>query len=109
MFLSVYSLAFVSCEKEEPTPTQTLTEADIEGYWVYESRSEIEEYYFEDGVYSYYFESESFEIDDYGRYSIVDGKLKLKSQATNDTDTYTISLNGNILTIDGRNFEKERM
>ncbi len=108
MFLSVCSLTFVSCDKEEPAPTPTITERDIEGYWIYESRSEYEVYYFEDGMYEHAYENVSFgeEISDFGRYSIVDGKLKLKSQETNNTDTYTISLNGNILTIDGRDFER---
>ncbi len=111
MFVAV-SFAFASCEKKEVSTgggrnaQKELAPEDIEGDWYYQSRSEVETYSFDNGYYYNYKEDASGYIEDDGSYDIKDGKLVLYSSYY-PTEKLSISLKGDVLTIDGREFEKD--
>ncbi len=111
MLLSLCTLAFVSCEKEEESKdssTKELTAKDIEGDWVFETRSESYHYWFGNGEFEHEFlDLNSYYMEEYyGTYTVSDNKLKLTFD-DGDKITYSISLKGDILTIEDTDFERQ--
>ncbi len=112
LMLVTVSFAFASCEKKEEASAgggeskKELSAEDIEGDWYYQSRSYVESYSFDNGYYYNYQEDSNGYIEDDGSYDIKDGKLVLYSSYY-PTEKLSISLNGDVLTIDGREFEKD--
>ncbi len=119
--ISLLSLAFVACEKEEAA--QNLTAEEIEGEWEWFAETEDDFlnslWLFGDGEFEhewYYADGDEGEV--FGTYTVSGNKLKLiytdGSFADGDIEgdlselqnTYTISLKGDILTVDGKKHQR---
>ncbi len=104
MIVSLLSLTFVACEKSDVN--KELTAKDIEGTWVQETRSSYEVWWFEDGEFENEWGDDYSDYEDWGTYTVSDGKLKLKYE-DGYKETLSISLKGDILTIDGEEYERK--
>ncbi len=132
MLLSICTLAFISCEEEKKRSrggggssssssstddstddgsTTSLTARDIEGEWVRETSTTEEWWYFGDGEFEYeYYDTEYYyEYEYWGTYTVSKGKLNLTFEdniMSGEKESLSISLKGDILTIDGVEYER---